>query len=417
MIKRSLSIFLLLGCIGQGFSQYKFESSLDPVTKDGFHKILLTPGVTSTLRDGFPDIRIYDKGNGIVPYVIFKDEEKIGPKRFVTYETVDKKFVDGCCSHITVLNKLQDPIGHIVLEVKNADAKRQMTLSGSMDGKQWFTVKDVYSVVAFNGFEKGQNVTSNLVRFDFPVTDYLYYRFEFDRWWWWSDPQHHPVNIIRAGKIEQTFIPQECLALPDLKISRMEDQKESHINLQFPAPQFTDHISFHLSSGNIGFYRKAILYEVIRNEKDSILSESSLGAFVLSSMHENEFHLGNKKLTELKLVVFNEDNQPLTLDSLEAFQVKHYLVADLKKDAQYFFRCGNDTLPAPVYDLVYFKDKIPADAPVISSGSVKDISVTVEIAEPEIPFFKDKRFIWGALGLVALLLGFMSFRMLREMKK
>jgi hypothetical protein len=106
-------------------------------------------------------------------------------------------------------------------------------------------------------------------------------------------------------------------------------------------------------------------------------------------------------------------------------------VADLEKGNHYVIRFGDDSIPAPIYDMTYFKDKIPKKPDVIGSGIRKDISgkriaVTSAqkkkiLAEAESThlgdnLFKDKRVIWAAIGIVILLLGLMTMRMLKEMK-
>jgi hypothetical protein len=63
---------------------------------------------------------------------------------------------------------------------------------------------------------------------------------------------------------------------------------------------------------------------------------------------------------ELMLVVDNEDNPPLLLQSGHATQREQYLLAYLEPQTgrAYTLRFGDSTLPAPVYDLRHFKDSI-----------------------------------------------------------
>lgn len=427
------AVFLLLPGISNA-QIFRYETPVEKVAQDSFYRILLSPEVTSHLKSDFSDARLYDEDSLETPYLIYKDEAHQGVDRFVTYQIVDKHLVRGCCSHITVRNSLGNAIDHIVLEVNNADASRRMNLSGSYDGQSWFTVRDEFRVESFNTWEKGERKTTSLIRFDFPLTDYKFYRFEFDDWhWWWYD-YSYPVFVVRAGYTEPTFIPEETLELPRPQIVQSDSvkKKESFIRISFADSQYVDHLRFSISTKKKGkdYYRAAALFsleEVTRNGKtqEELVPVCST---ILSSMNDNEINLGMRRVKTLVLRIGNEDNLPVIVDSVNAFQVKHYLVAELEKDNRYVLRFGNDSLPAPVYELRYFKDKIPAKPTVISTGARTDISekkispATMKglndapKAQVEQMLFRDPRFIWAAIGGVVLLLGFMTVKMLREMK-
>lgn len=432
--------FLLAICLlplSLGAQVFHWESPVNAVAKDGYYRILLQPDVTSKLSMNFPDVRIYDQDNIETPYLIYKDEATQGVDRFVTYEVSEKHYSHGCCSRITVKNSLGNPIDHIVLEVNNAKAQRGMTLTGSYDGVNFFALVDHFSVSSFDTYHKGERKTTSLLRFDFPLTDYKYYRFNFDDWTWWWHDYNQPIFIVRAGYLEPTFIPEECLELPKVLITQTDSakKKQSYVRISFPDSQYVDHLRFSIVARNKSgdYYRAATLYEIVETTEHGIKKESEryLSSTILSSLNTNEMNLGRRRVKNLVLRINNDDNQPLIIDTVRAFQVKHYLVADLESNKRYFIRFGNDSIPAPVYDLGYFKDKIPASPEVIQSGIRKDISAKqISVVSPgakkeaaaETPaklgdsIFKDKRIIWGAIGIVILLLGFMTMKMLKEMK-
>lgn len=434
-----MAVFLLWLVAAADAQTFRKEAPVAPVPADGFYRVLLPPSVTSNLKQDFSDVRIYDKDSIETPYLVYKDEAHQGVDRFVTYQIVEKHLVHGCCSHITVRNSLGNAIDHIVLEVNNADASREMTLSGSYDGENWYAVKDHFTVSSFNTMEKGERKTTSLIRFDFPLTDYRFYRFDFDDWYWWwhdYDYHHYPVFVVRAGYTEPTFIPEECLELPKPSIVQTDSmkRKESYVRINFPEDEYVDHVRFSISTKKKGkdYYRAAALYEVVERNVNGkkITEEIPVGTTILSSVNENEINLSTERVRALVLRISNEDNQPLIVDSVKAFQVKHYLVAELEKDNHYVMRFGNDSLYAPSYELRYFKAKIPAAPPVVSPGAVTDIS-TKNIspqtmkglakndqlkAAVETSLLHDKRFIWIAIGAVVLLLGFMTTKMLKEMK-
>lgn len=411
---------------------FHWESPVDSVGKDAFYRILIQPDVSSKLKTDFSDLRIYDRDSIETPYLIYKDEAAQGLDRFVTYEIAEKHYGAHCCSFITVKNSLGNPIDHIVLEVNNAQASREMTLSGSYDGENYFAVVDHYSVSSFNTYQKGERKTTSLLRFDFPLTDYKYYRFNFDDWTWWWHNYDRPIFVVRAGYTEPTFIPEECLEIPRPMILQTDSaaKKQSIIQISFADSQYVDHLRFSIRAKNKSgdFYRAASLYQIVETVKAGVIikKEVFVSSTILSSVNANEINLGRMQVKNLVLRINNDDNQALIIDSVRAYQVKHYLVAELAKGNQYLIRFGNDSIPAPIYDLKYFKEKIPAKPDVISCGARKDISnqyISLQKKKPETTshlgdsIFKDKRVMWGAIATVMLLLGLMTVRMLKEMKE
>jgi hypothetical protein len=419
---------------------FHWESPIDPVNQNGYYRILLNPEITSGLSTGFPDMRLYDQDSLETPYLVYKDEAHQGVDRFVTYQIVDKHLVRGCCSYIKVKNSTGNPIDHIVLEVNNAETSRSMTLSGSYDGSSWYAVRDHFTVESFNTLVKGERKTTSLIRFDFPLTDYKLYKFEFDDWWhwWWHDNDYHyPVFVVRAGYTEPTFIPEECLTVqkPILTQHDSVKKKQTYLKISFPDSQYVDHLRFYLHTKKAGkdYYRSAFLYELqsVTNNGKTETDQYPITRTVFSSLNDNEINLGRKRVKELLLIIENGDDQALVVDSVAGFQVKHYIVAELEKGSSYILRFGDRQLSTPDYDLKYFKEKIPAAPTIIYCGKRKDIAaqkVTVEVMKKiataaqkakveSYSVFKDKRFIWGAIAAVILLLGFMTMKMLKEMKK
>lgn len=403
---------------------FRWQSSIDSVGKSGYTKMLLTPAISSKLKSDFSDLRIYDQDKTEVPYTWLKDEAKQGIDRFVGYEIINKDYSSNGHSSIIVRNSSGNPIDHLVLEVNNADAKRNMHLSGSYDQKKWFAVKDEYETVHFESVERGTRKTTSLLRFDFPLTDYPYYRFETENWHWWWNNYDMPVFVARAGYIEPTYIPEQCILLPNAMISQTEDtkHKQSLVSIRFPEKQYVDHIKLIINSkiaSRKDYYRGAQLYNVFRNSKDSVISEDLIGSTILSSLNANELNLLGKGVTELSLKIKNDDNQPLHIDSVKALQIKCYVVADLEIDKKYFVKFGNDSIGAPVYDIEYFKHKIPANLSIVIPGAREELEIkkeTLEKKEVKKSIFNNNLIIWIALIAVGLLLFIMIAKMLKEMK-
>ncbi|MDG1477337.1 MAG: hypothetical protein P8Q14_09330, partial [Vicingaceae bacterium] len=109
----------------------------------------------------------------------------------------------------------------------------------------------------------------------------------------------------------------------------------------------------------------------------------------------------------------NEDNPPLENLTVEAYQLNRYLIAHLETGKNYKLIFKNKELKTlPNYDINHFKSNIIKDVPILKT---KELSV--------IKYKKRKKvttstlWIWGAIGGVALLLAYISYKMITEMDK
>jgi hypothetical protein len=416
-------IFLLAVSCAMPAQTFRWESSIEPVLIDGFHRILLPPEVCAPLRADMGDIRIVDKEGNEVPYLIYKDTARRGLDRFVPYPIVETQYKESCCSHIVVKNTLANAIDCLVLEVNSADAHRSMTLSGSYNGKQWFALKDTYDRVSFDGVEKGEKKTTTLLRFQFPRSAYPFYKFDFDDWrTWWHDFKY-PVFVVRAGYTEPVYIPEETLECPVPVLGQVEDRKaqQSLIRLSFPEAEYIDHLQLNVVKKDKSipdYYRAANVYEWIK--KDSAHSEEHfLGSTILSLQSGSEFNLPHIHAKDLLIRISNLDDKPLAVTEAHAFAVKQYLVADLSTLGVYTLRYGCDTLAPPHYDLQHFRAKIPLAPRIVNVSGPRDTfnpASKPKNTGRKPGFFDNKSVIWIALVLVGLVLALMAVRILKDMK-
>jgi hypothetical protein len=75
------------------------------------------------------------------------------------------------------------------------------------------------------------------------------------------------------------------------------------------------------------------------------------------------------------VIVQNEDNPPLQLKTVNAWQQQQYLLAYLEPHESYSLTFGDTSLESPIYDLRYFKDSMAVDAmQEIVPGPMKPVS-------------------------------------------
>jgi hypothetical protein len=301
------------------------------------------------------------------------------------------------------------PIRNVSLIIKNAETQKRGTLLGSDDQKTWYALKDNFYFDAIDNSDQ----TYEARALNFPLSNYEYLSLII------HDSTSAPLNILKVGYYETESTTGQYSTIPGSRFSVAEKktEKQSVINIEFDSVQLVDKLEFFISNPPF-YHRQATLYENTTRTNRKGKTEAYqryLEHVELTSTHPAMLSLNYGKLRKLSLVIDNADNQPLTIRSVQAFQLNRYVTAWLEADKSYSLIIGEKDLPAPNYDLAYFKEKIPSAPPVLlpepfillNAASAKSSSDTI---------FKSPAFIWSAIVLVGLVLGYMSWKMLGEKK-
>ncbi len=438
MKKTSIIAIAFCSMAMSGIAQeFNYQAQVEVPKKDEFHKILLSPEITGRMTRDLADIRIYSDDQRQIPYYVESETHNTRLTGFKNYTIYDRDYQRGWDyqSRYYLKNTEGTKINHIVLKIRNFSDAKRARLSGSDDGRQWFTIKDGYSL-----HEVVSNSDSyNYKVLHFPLSSYKYYKIEVDDRW-----HRDPINVMEAGYFTDDLEhgSYQKAITPTLTQTEDRDKKTSRINIKFSHTQWVDKIRFEMNREE-NFYREAELFVKNYNE-DSTFYFDKVQTFWLSSTQLNELRFSKFKCREMELVIHNKDNYPVKITGADAYQLKNYLVADMKKGRQYFVQYGNRQAKKPEYDILYFKNDVPenlrilktfneqrldvfrpeaSDAPVVTEGpyltedqpEVAQPNAPAEIEE-ETPFYKSQTFVWICIGVVIVVIGFMSIRMMGEVK-
>jgi hypothetical protein len=408
MLKPIICFFAVICFAATSFAQdFKWQANVDTANGNAeqYYKIVLNPQITSRLKSDYSDVRIYDNGGNEVPYLLKTAQPVSLSNEYKNYDIIERSYKKGCCTYLIVQNAKKEKIDNIILKIKNADANKKIKLSGSEDNKSWFIIKEDYN---FNSiYSSTESVVEQMLAF--PLSDYEYFRIDI------NDSLSNPINVMSAGYYVSRFKNAEFIDVPPPSITQRDSakSKKSFVDISFDKPYYMDKILFEVK-GPENFYRDAEL--LIMNPLDTTRQFNYFAGITLSSRTENSVESNRLLVKELRLIIYNEDNSPLKVSSVQAGEKKSYLVARLSSNGSYILKYSDVRLMAPSYDLRYYEDKIPADLHELNLASIINIENKAEMVEKFTPFFKSNWFIWGAILLVALLLGFMTVRMMREMK-
>ncbi len=406
-MRQLIIIFLCLLALPGSAQGTRASARIQSVVSEGFYRALITTSTSPYLYQQAVNVRIYDSKHQEVPYVY----EVAVPHRFSTtlheYQVLEKKQVPSCCTEWVLSNPNRQSINNISLLIRNAEVSKKLTLLGSDDRKSWYALRNQFIISSVSSTTE----TSEVKVVDFPLSNYLFYSLQI------NDSVTAPLNILKAGYYDVTEERGEYVTVPVKTISSTDSatQKQSFIRITFDASYWIDRVDVTMQ-GQPYFLRNGTLFELDQRTNRKGQLESffrSLVGFQLSSTHATqlEFETQNK---EFLLVIDNKDNPPLELKGVKALQLNRYITAWLRKDEVYTMEFGDGSWTAPQYDIANFKDNIPDGPP---SMILEPVRVFEALPAESFTFFSTKNYIWGAMGVVVVLLGIMSVNMIRSIGK
>ncbi|MFC5412426.1 hypothetical protein ACFPMF_24085 [Larkinella bovis] len=385
---------------------FQFRAELPAVPKTGYYRIELPPSVTGRLKADRSDLRLYDEKNREVPYLLTKDQP-VQQTQFNGYQLVQKTVVPRVGTTLVLRNPAKSPINSLGLILKNTNIRKTARLSGSNDARTWYGIEEDYRLEPVTS----SATTSEAKMLDFPLSDYEYYRLDI------NDSLSAPLNILRVGYYTKTVRAGTYSEIAGISVTQHDSaDRKSYVRIAFPTPLRPEKLTISVQSP--AQYRRSVELAQLRSRKRKRGASSpffeTVQAFKLNSKDSlHSVYVTNLLTQELYLIIDNQDNTPLRIETIKAYQSTTYLLAGLKTGESYHLAFSDPLVEKPAYDLVYFNDKIPANPPIIQPKAPAPTR-PADAASP--PFLTNRWLIWSALGLVMLLLGFLSYRMLNEMK-
>lgn len=403
----SFFIFVMLFATISHAQQFNWKAELPVFDSTGFYDIFMNPEITSKLNHTFSDIRLYDQSGNEIPYIkrtrkkILHDDDHFPLKIIENKHKKRKGF-----SRVLIHNSQKKRISNICLIIKSTDIEKWIKLSASDDRKNWILLKDNLPYQA----TETSSSTSEITILDFPVSDYEYFELLL------FDYNNENIKVLRAFHYNMSFENLEYVKLPEPEIKQDDTIKlnRSVLTIRFDDSQYIDKLELDIN-GPLYYYRKIKLSQGNDDMEKKMRLEyfdQTDREFFLSSQSDNTLLLTNFQAKNLEITIENKDNEPVKIKSVKAYQLKYYLTAYLQTNKKYVLRFGNKTVSTPIYDLKYFKDSIPDINPVVTIKKLQGKSYEVENGQN---IMKIKPlYLWLILGVVALLLLYVSITMLKE---
>jgi hypothetical protein len=398
---------------------FTYKSKIAHVPANGFYKVALSSNLGAYASAQYQDLRLIDNEGKEIPYLLKKENVFQSQTDFVAYNILENN-TEGVWQTVIIDNDGKHQIDQFIFEMKNAETDRTVRISGSNDQEKWYVVRDRFYFISMGS---GGDATVRQ-QITFPVSDYRYFKVEIRM----KDKQ--ALNILRVGYSNQAYKTPAFLKVNGLTFKSKDSNKRTLIQMSCLPANRIDKLVFHISAPDLfkrtGRIKKTIAVEESGNSSANLSMSSKKfrstytpeESFELNSETgravETSSLLGDDKSDAFTIEIENFDNMPLKIDSITAYQLGSTLTAEMKKDKSYFLYFGDSLLSAPSYDLVYFQNKIPADAASVEMGEVQLKSVPVK---DEYNQSKDKMLVWIGLGVIAVILFVITGSMVKKMGK
>jgi len=279
--------------------------------------------------------------------------------------------------------------------LKNAAVQRTADLLGSDDRVSWYAIKESISLTEASE-TKLDHYSQSL---SFPTTTYKYLKIRID------NKKKNPLKIIQIGIYQNKVHMARFDQLPNPVIIRKDStNKTSYLKLKFDLNYQLDKLHFHITAPKY-YDRTVSIFQGADGQKIFIKDTK------ITSGVKNELYF-SARTNEIQLEIQNDDNSPLTINGIRAFQHSEFIISYLEKGDAYRLLFDDFSAKLPSYDLASFTQKNKIELPELTHSIVSknsDFELRKVNTKPDY-----KLLMWIGLAIAGLVLLFLTFRMLNE---
>ncbi|MFB9841742.1 hypothetical protein [Mucilaginibacter ginsenosidivorans] len=395
---------ILSGCLlpwfafAQSVHQFKYRADIANIDSSGVYKIELQPDfIAKSVKGELYDIRIDDETGKFVAYSIITNPlDKVKPV-FVDFPEVKPNTASDSATIYIAENKGKTRISELWLQLKNTAVSRLANLSGSDDLQHWFAIRE--DIRLQDGGESENTEFDQVL--NFPASDYRYFRVTI------RNKNKDMVKVIRSGIYvsDEAGLNKMMLSpLPAVRLSSRGESKQTSYFVELGDSYLVNQLHLDVSSPKY-YNRRISIYDVGNNINQALIDTR------ISSSGSNYFII-SAKTNKLRVDIVNGDDNPLIIKDIRAYQQKQFAVSYLEKRHHYALLAGDSTANEVSYDLSFMHSEPLSQFSLISHSAVY-----------ENPAFGARHFavkrdytllIWVSIAVVLLILGLLTWRMVKE---
>jgi hypothetical protein len=396
-------LITLVSGVAFGQSGYTYQRAVEGV-QNTWHRLELPDAMYARIKPGLPDVRLLgiNQADTIeVPYILVSGAPKQEVAE-VPFQVINPSFTSLARYYTFALTETT-PIDRIWLDVKNTNFDWKVRLEGSHNQTDWFTLLEDYRLVDIHTAETQYTFTE----LRFPPATYAYFRLMI------PDKEAELREAGLRKTIQSTGVFRHHALTPEVEVDKTK--KETTITIPLPTRLPVSAIKIQPSNG-VDYFRPFQVYALrdsSETQKGWRRNYQRIGRYTLSSLDTTWVNIPESLTGMLKVVIENQDNRPLVIESVELKTTVYSCLArfDEPQAYAYYLVYGKATADRPSYDIARFAEKLSDSLPSLRLGEEERI-----VQEDSPSFVIDPRLLWAAILLVAVALGWFAFKMLSEKK-
>lgn len=407
-LKIKFLLALLFGALGlkAQTNSYAYKRELKGVTNN-WHTLTLPNQIFSATQSGLEDLRIYGfKGKDTieVPYILKQSASQITESE-TTFHIINKSDNQNGY-YFTFQSTIATTLNQIKLSFKQTNFDWKVQLEGSNDNVAWFTILKDYRILSI----KNTNTDYQFTQLNFANAKYAYFRILIKAN---EQPELNAAKILRADTLKAN---DKAVPFLGYELQNNAKHKQTLIAINLASTTPVSYLKLNVQS-DLDFYRSfkiEFATDSFKTDKGMQYNYSPLYEGTISSLETPEFRFHSTLVARLRITIENNDNKPLRLNSISLKGPVYKLIARFEKtDYQYALYFGNKKVKLPSYELKNFENKIPIAMTDLTLG---DEQKNAAFAENKIekPLFMNKLWLWLLMGIIISLLGFFSYKMLKN---
>ncbi|WP_339629252.1 DUF3999 domain-containing protein [uncultured Maribacter sp.] len=368
-----------------------------------WHTIQLPNEVFQNMNSNLTDIRVF----GVTaidtieaPY-IHNTSKAIDANSFISFNLLNT--VNNAKGYFYTYDvKEKETINEIKLSIKDTNFNWLITLEGSQNQQEWFTLLDDYRILSIMNDQTDYSFTT----LKFSDTNFKFYRLLIKSP---EKPNFESIEILKKAKKAPQY---RDYTVRSFNVFQEEKNTIVNVNLKSRAPLNLLELSV---DDKIDYYRPITiqyLVDSVKTDKGYHYNYRTMATRTLSSIEENSFQLPGTMAQKLRIIVSNNDNQPLKFSNISIKGYIHSLTTRFTEPATYFLVYGKTNDKAPNYDIVKTSISIPENISSLQFGDA--INILKPKIETKKPLFENQWWLWSILGVIILLLGYFTIVMMKK---
>tara|TARA_R110000765_G_scaffold132493_2_gene230998 strand:+ start:465 stop:1691 length:1227 start_codon:yes stop_codon:yes gene_type:complete len=295
-----------------------------------------------------------------------------------------------------------ETINEIKLSFKDSNFNWLVTLQGSQNQQEWFTLLDNYRILSIMNDQTDYSFTT----LKFSDANFKFYRLLIKSP---EKPNLESVKILKKAKKDPQY---RDYSVSSFHVSQEGKNTIVNVDLKSRTPLNLLELSV---DDKIDYYRPITiqyLVDSVKTDKGYYYNYRTMATRTLSSIEENSFQLPGTMAQKLRVIVSNNDNQPLKFSNIILKGYIHSLTTRFTEPATYFLVYGKTNDKAPNYDIAKTTISFPENISSLQFGDATNIPKPIIETTP--PLFENQWWLWCILGVIIFLLGYFTIGMMKK---